>query len=155
MKTRGMMLLALVGLLGAACGGLNRARAGEGPAQRTTFNLSQQDTGKTVTMHIGDLLVFTPVQEGPTPAYAAIAWRLHEFPKNQLALVSNLKDGPPFRFVARHSGIGMLSFTFGSPCSEGPGPAIISGAQCPVVAGEAMPVRLYSYTVRVYAQGSS
>jgi hypothetical protein len=148
MKLRGMMLLAVVGLLGAACAGLNGAQAVEGTPGVKTFNVSQQDTGKTVTMHIGELLVFTPAQDGPTPPYPKTAWGLHEFPKDQLAWASNPKDGPPFRFVARHSGIGTLSFTFGSPCSAGP-----VGVKCPVAAGGAMPVRLFSYAVRVYAQG--
>ena len=151
LKLRGMMLLAVVGLLGAACAGLNGAQAGESPSRFKTFNVSQQDNGKTVTLHIGDELVFAPVKDGPTPAFAKTAWGLHEFPRDQLALASDLKDGPPFRFVARHSGIGTLSFVFGSPCSAGPG---LLGIKCPVAAGGAMPARLFRYTVRVYAQGT-
>ena len=151
MRLRGLVLLIMAGLLSAACAGLNGAHAGEDSSRVKTFNLSQQATGKTVTMQLGDLLVFTAEQNGPTPSYYAAAWGLHEFPKDQLSVVSSFKDGPPFRFVARHSGIGTLSFTFGSPCSAGPGAA---GVKCPVATGGAMPIRLYRYTVRVYAQGT-
>ena len=145
-------------LLTAGCAGVaeSPSEGSPGPTKGpATFTIGPQDSGATITMHIGDQLVFAPDESTSTPG--GLAWTLLRYPGN-LALTSDGKH-VPFRFVARQGGTGKLEVTFGPLCGS-PGPLTANGLPCPVLGpGDSqspagIPVRLVSITVQVYGQGS-
>lgn len=156
---RGFVLSLGFVLLATACAGsqaeAGRSRPDGGPS---TFSVTPNDDGRAVTMHIGDDLIVGPGQSSPSPS--SVAWSILSYPKDVLLASGDLEHGPPFRFVARHAGVGKLRFSFGPACG-GPGPLPGNGTNCalagsgagqgPAVDGVA--VRLVTITVRVYGQG--
>lgn len=156
---RPLILAALaMAILATGCGRVTESGSGSGsspvsPAGPASFEVGPQDTGTTVTLRVGDELVFAPTP--PTMSVASL-WRVLRYPTGALVPASDLRKGPPFRFLAHRGGEGKLLVTFGSLCGE-PGPKVANKTQCPVtasgteIASRFMPVRLFTITVRVRA----
>jgi hypothetical protein len=150
-------ILGLMLVAGACARGHLTARTQAQARDPSSFTLRPNDGGKTVNMHIGDRLVFVAGESSASPDW--MAWSIVSYPQGELSLGTDPKQGPPFRFVARHAGVGKLRLSFRPACA--PGPLAADGINCPLVgpgAGEAMPndvlVRLLTITVRVYGQGA-
>jgi len=127
--------LGLIGLLITACAqGVGTSSGGTpselGPGRRYggTVIVRPQDAGRTTTLEVGDILVFS-VSNGQTSARSR-AWHLLSFPRNVIHLISR-SPAPPFRFRAVSAGNGELRLTLGSACGS-PGPMTGTHLICPV-----------------------
>jgi hypothetical protein len=121
--------LGLICLLVASCAG-GTLTAGEGPNASTTgatVTIGPADAGKTITLRVGDTLVFA-VASSPSPG--ATRWLLVSYPKNLMSLLPPIQ-APPYRFKAQHAGTGTLELSQGPRCGS-PGPAKGDSMQCPV-----------------------
>ena len=119
-----------------------------------TLTVGPQDAGKTLTLGAGNSLVFSV--SGASPSPGALVWRVLSYPKDLLNLTSQ-STIPPFRFLARRSGIGELKLIFGPACG-GPGPLAASDNECPLAGSASAPPggtasTVYSFPLKVLARG--
>ena len=146
--------LAMIGLLGASCarptptGGLSPSK-GDG----VTITIGPRDAGKTITLTVGDTLVFAASANGSSPS--AMAWLLVSYPKNLITRLQS-SSSSPFRFRAVHPGTGVLELSNGPRCGS-PGPALGDSMQCPVAGAMSqaadIPTRLVTFRLHVLARG--
>jgi hypothetical protein len=129
-----------IALLAAGCA---RATATRTPA---TIQLGVDDSGTTVSLHVGDRLVISlPPSPSPVPKVPP-GWSLATYPKEALELTTNDPKNGHFEFVARAAGEGKILVL--GRCS--PGPAVAGGAPCPLdVAPGGMPPRPMAFNVTV------
>jgi hypothetical protein len=122
--------LGLSGLLVASCAGGTAISGGSpgGGGSGATVTIGPADAGKTITLRVGDTLVFAVAGSSPSPG--ASRWLLVSYPKNLISLLPPIQT-PPFRFKAQHAGTGTLELSQGPRCGS-PGPAKGDSMQCPV-----------------------
>jgi hypothetical protein len=122
-RSRTLLIVFVASLLAGGC-------AGHAGQAHSTVQLSLDDRGKTVSLHVGDRLVITlPPASSPSPAFAS-SWRLGRYPTAILELQTSDATGR-FEFVARAKGSGNIIAVRG--CS--PGPLAAEIPPCPYVAG--------------------
>jgi hypothetical protein len=136
---RFVLRLAVLGsicLLATSCASSTGARGSSSPESTQVGPVSKDggiltvdpsDSGKTVVLGPGDILMFTV----PTPLPKGLSWRILSYPRNLITLASRSAK-PPFRFRAVRAGTGDLRLTAGPPCG-GPGPLAAGDQGCPVV----------------------
>ncbi len=110
-----------------ACGKLTGASGG------STVTVGRADTGKTVTMAVGDALV-VDLGPAPTPLPAAPAWKLYRYPTQVLTLVTSDPSAGRFEFRARAAGTGQMLVLNVFACGPPMEPQV-AGAPCPVEGG--------------------
>jgi len=159
---RSVLFLGLIVLMPACAGAAGTSSettrpSGPEPSRPSpgTVTVRPQDAGRTVTLYVGDTLVFSVSGASPSPAGAG--WHLLSYPRNLISLISR-SPTPPFRFRALESGMGELRLTLGSACGS-PGPLPASYQFCPV--GESpsgggppgLPIRLFTFPLKLLPRG--
>jgi hypothetical protein len=157
MRSRFVVAVALFGLLGGACAGLSEAASSSSSSPGPkTITVGFTDT--QAVLHVGDTLVFHGTGELMPPGST---WNLLQYPRNLLDVVPT-RNTFTFVFRARHAGVGMLQVSVGPRCySAGPPVPAAAGPPCPVANPKdvkgglgGIPIRAYTITVKVYAQGT-
>ena len=120
-------------VLGAACAKLTGASGG------STTTVGRADTGKAVTMAVGDTLV-VDLGPAPTPLPAAPAWKLYRYPTQVLTLVTSDPSAGRFEFRAKAAGTGQVLVVNLFACGPPMEPKV-AGAPCPVEGGGATGVQ--------------
>jgi hypothetical protein len=165
---RSASILAFVlvaGVLGAACATkAPTGAAGTSQSSPTVVQVTPSDTGKTISLHVGDTL---RILLGPPAGQSFLTWTVQSYPKDLLSL--SPRDQMPrdeFDLVAKADGRGTVSVLGAVRCEGGPGP-YAAGVQCPVLGagsdsggtpspaasggGHAVPARLLTFVVVVTA----
>ena len=140
-RSRTLLMVLVASLLAGGC-------AGRAAPSHSTVQLSLDDRGKTVSLHVGDRLVITlPPASSPSPAFAS-AWRLGRYPTAIMELQTSDATGR-FELVARAKGSGNIVAVRG--CS--PGPVAAEIPPCPVTGPGSAPAPpeplIFSLTVQV------
>ncbi len=161
MRTRALIaVIVMAGLLLAACAGASSHAGGPGSAGGTpsgiagmSITVSQDQTGSTVPLAVGQTLVFQP--SGAFATSGLLGWRVLNYPKSLVAFTA-AQGKPPFRFRAEHAGTGKLEVTFGPLCGS-LGPNAGAGPECPLAQGGSgagpagIATRIYTYDLTVVA----
>jgi hypothetical protein len=144
-KTRFGLALLVAALLAAGCAGASQAPEASPSSRTKTVTIALDRFSTTVTISEGDTLVVSPATvTGP------MEWTVVTTPPQIQPTPASEK--PPFRFLARHAGIGELRLTLGPHCN--PMADQSGGPKCPLSAqAGGMPIRLYTVTVKVLGQG--
>jgi hypothetical protein len=132
------LLIGLV-LLGAGCASPPRSR-GSNPRSVT---VTLRDNGRTLSLRPGDELIvtLTEVRAGGAPPAEGPVWILREYPKTQLRLNSDPRNGR-FEFVAVAVGSGhLLATEVTDPCGK--------SLRCPLGASGQVVSRLLEFEVTV------
>ena len=155
----------VAGVLGAACATkVSPGATGAGGSSPAVVQVTPADTGKTISLHVGDTL---RILLGPPAGQSFLTWNLQSYPKDLLAL--SPRDQLPrdeFDLVARATGKGTVAVVGAVRCEGGPGP-YAAGVQCPVLGvgsdaggtpspaasggGHAVPARLLTFVVAISA----
>ena len=157
-RWRSLAVATLVAAITAACAG----KTGTPTAARTssatgrTVTVTAAESGKSVTLHVGDLLVLALPSFGERPGLLRTALA---YPRDLLLLIPSSRQASAYwRFSAKARGTGMIRVT-SLPCGPILGPATASGEPCPLTgatgeassapAGAGMPARLFTLVVTV------
>jgi hypothetical protein len=153
---RTFALLAVAGLLAGGCARLSGANTESGGS---TITVTASDSGRTISLHVGDRLV---VNLGPSFAGAAdgLIRTSVQFPRDLLTMSPDKSKLGHWDFTAKAAGTGKVT-VISAPCGPLLGPAPAAAAPCPVTGetdgspspaaagGPALPARLFSVDVHI------
>lgn len=142
--------MAIVFLTVGGVAGVSCARATQPEGRPATVLVGIGDVGDSVELRPGDRLVVDLAEEGSA---APIEWKLADYPRDALEVISSDEDASRFEFEAAREGGGRIQLS-GRPTCERPLVESDGGIQCPLLGAGApggLPVRLFVITVRVRA----
>ena len=130
--------------------------AGNSPATGRTVTVTAEGSAKSVTVHVGDLLVLALPSFGERPGLFRTTLT---YPRGLLLLIpSGRRATDTWQFSVKARGKGTVSVT-SLPCGPILGPAPAAGEPCPVTGatgeastappGAGVPARLFTLTVTV------
>jgi hypothetical protein len=154
---RGLAAATLLAAITSACAGTaaTPTDASNSPPTGGTVTVTAEESGTSVTLHVGDLLVLALASFGDRPGLFRSTL---VYPRDLLSLIRDGRQAPGYwRFSVTAKGTGTLRVT-SLPCGPvlGPG-APAAGGTCPVTGGTGgtspapadagMPARLFTITV--------